>query len=132
MNGVHEKMPQVGKVVMEDDVEIGTNTTIDHARFSSTRTGMGTKIDNLVQIGHNVTIGKHCLIFAHVQIAGSTTISKYVVIGGKSGTVAHRHIGDNAMIAGQTGLTSSCKPGSFLRGSPTMPYSEANKFFCLP
>ncbi|MDR3274365.1 MAG: UDP-3-O-(3-hydroxymyristoyl)glucosamine N-acyltransferase [Puniceicoccales bacterium] len=128
-NGVHEKMPQIGNVIVEDDVEIGANTTIDRARFSSTRIGTGTKIDNLVQIGHNVVIGKHCLIVAQVGIAGSTTIGNHVVIGGQSGTVGHIHIGDNAMIAGQTGITSSCKPGSFLRGSPAMPYGEANKFF---
>jgi UDP-3-O-[3-hydroxymyristoyl] glucosamine N-acyltransferase len=129
VGGIHEKLPQIGNVVVGDDVEIGANATIDRARFSSTRIGAGTKIDNLVQIGHNVTIGKHCLIVAQVGIAGSVTIGECVVIGGQSGIVGHVHIGDGTMVAGQTGITSSCKPGSFWRGSPAMPYGEANKFF---
>lgn len=129
VGGIHEKLPQIGNVVIGDDVEIGANATIDRARFSSTRIGAGTKIDNLVQIGHNVTIGEHCLIVAQVGIAGSVTIGDRVVIGGQSGIVGHVHIGDGTMIAGQAGITSSCKPGSFLRGSPAMPYGEANKFF---
>ncbi|MDR2720778.1 MAG: UDP-3-O-(3-hydroxymyristoyl)glucosamine N-acyltransferase [Puniceicoccales bacterium] len=129
VGGIHEKLPQIGNVVIDDDVEVGANTAIDRARFSSTRIGAGTKIDNLVQIGHNVTIGKRCLIVAQVGIAGSTTVGDHVTIGGQSGIVGHIHIGDETMIAGQTGVTSSCKPGSFLRGSPAMPYGEANKFF---
>jgi UDP-3-O-[3-hydroxymyristoyl] glucosamine N-acyltransferase len=128
VDAVHRKLPQIGNVIIGDAVEIGANTTIDRARFSSTKIGTGTKIDNLVQIGHNVTIGKHCLIVAQVGIAGSATIGDYVIIGGQSGIAGHVHIGDKTMVAAQTGIASSCKPGSFLRGSPAMPYNEANKF----
>jgi UDP-3-O-[3-hydroxymyristoyl] glucosamine N-acyltransferase len=129
MEGIHEKLPQIGNVVVEDDVEIGANTTIDRARFSSTRIGAGTKIDNLVQIGHNVTIGKHCLIVAQVGISGSTIVGDRVIIGGQSGVAGHIEIGEGTMVAGQSGVTAGCKSGSFLRGSPAMPYGEANKFF---
>lgn len=128
VNGVHEKIPQIGNVVIENDVEIGANTTIDRARFSSTIIGEGTKIDNLVQIGHNVRIGKHCLIVAQVGIAGSAIIGDYVIIGGQSGIAGHITIGDKSVIAGQTGVASSCKNGSFLRGAPAMPYNDANRF----
>jgi UDP-3-O-[3-hydroxymyristoyl] glucosamine N-acyltransferase len=128
VDGVHEKMPQIGNVAIGDCVEIGANTTIDRARFGSTVLGDGTKIDNLVQIGHNVAIGKHCLIVAHVGIAGSATIGDRVTIGGQSGVVGHVHVGEGSLIGGQTGVASSCKPGSFLRGSPAMPYGDATKF----
>jgi UDP-3-O-[3-hydroxymyristoyl] glucosamine N-acyltransferase len=128
VDGVHEKLPQIGDVSVGDGVEIGANTTVDRARFGSTVIGAGTKIDNLVQIGHNVTVGKHCLIVAQVGIAGSTTIGDRVTIGGQTGIAGHVHIGDGTMIGGQTGVTSSCKPGSFLRCSPAMPYGEATKF----
>ena len=128
VSGVHEKIPQIGNVVIEDNVEIGANTTIDRARFSSTIVGAGTKIDNLVQIGHNVHIGKNCLLVSQVGIAGSTTLEDYVVIGGQSGVVGHVTIGARSMIGGQTGVQASCPAGSFLRGSPAMPYYEATKY----
>jgi UDP-3-O-[3-hydroxymyristoyl] glucosamine N-acyltransferase len=127
-NGIHKKIPQIGNVVLEDDVEIGANTTVDRARFSSTRIGAGTKIDNLVQIAHNVVIGEGCLIVSQVGISGSTTLGNYVIIGGQSGAAGHIHIGDGSIIAAQSGLVSSCNPGSFLRSSPAMPYTKANKF----
>ncbi len=128
VNGIHEKIPQIGNVIIEDDVEIGANTTIDRARFSSTIIGKGTKIDNLVQIGHNVHIGKYCLIVSQVGIAGSSKLGNYVIVGGQSGIAGHLTIGDRSMIAGQTGIASSCKEGSFLRGSPAMPYNEATRY----
>ncbi|MDE6432486.1 MAG: UDP-3-O-(3-hydroxymyristoyl)glucosamine N-acyltransferase [Opitutales bacterium] len=128
VGGVHEKIPQIGNVVIEDDVEIGANTTIDRARFSSTVIGRGTKIDNLVQIGHNVHIGKCCLIVSQVGIAGSTTLEDYVVIGGQSGIAGHITIGARTMAGGQSGIQASCPAGSFLRGSPAMPYYEATKY----
>lgn len=131
VNGVHEKIPQIGNVVLEDDVEIGANTTIDRARFKSTVIGKGTKIDNLVQIGHNVKIGKGCLIVSQVGISGSTTLGNYVVVGGQTGIVGHLKIGDGCMFGGQTGVGSDCEPGTFYRGSPEMPYSLANKYFVL-
>ena len=91
--GRYHKVPQVGNVVIGDDVEIGANTTIDRATTDSTRIGDGTKIDNLVQIGHNVVIGKHCIIVAQVGISGSTELEDYVTLGGQAGLVGHIQIG---------------------------------------
>ncbi len=120
VKGVHEKVPQIGKVVIGDDVEIGANTTIDRARFSETRIGSGTKIDNLVQIGHNVRIGKGCLIVAQVGISGSTTIEDYVVIGGQTGIVGHITIGRGSRIGAQSGISKSIPPGSEVQGAPAV------------
>ena len=121
--GRHEKVPQVGNVVIDDDVEIGANTTIDRARFSSTRVGEGTKIDNLVQIAHNVVIGKHCIICALVGISGSTTIEDYVVIGGQAGLAGHITVGRGSKIDGQSGVNSDLEAQSFVKGSPCLPYN---------
>jgi len=123
VQGHHEKIPQVGHVVIHDDVEIGANTTIDRARFSETVIGEGTKIDNLVQIGHNVIVGKHCLICAQVGFAGSTTVEDYVVIGGQAGIAGHLTIGRGTKVDGQTGVNSTLDPGSSVKGSPCLPYS---------
>ena len=131
VKGVHEKIPQIGNVVLEDDVEIGANTTIDRARFKSTVIGCGTKIDNLVQIAHNVKIGKGCLLVSQVGISGSTVLGDYVVVGGQTGIAGHLKIGDGCMFGGQTGVGSDCPPGTFYRGSPGMPYALANKYFVL-
>jgi len=119
-NGVHYKVPQIGAVIIEDHVEIGANTTIDRARFDETRIGEGTKIDNLVQIGHNVRIGKHCLIVAQVGISGSTTLEDFVVIGGQSGVVGHITIGKGTQVAAQSGVSKNIAPGSVIQGSPTV------------
>ncbi len=121
--GRHEKVPQIGRVVIHNDVEIGANTTIDRARFSETIIGEGTKIDNLVQIGHNVIIGKHCLICAQVGFAGSSTTEDYVIVGGQAGIAGHLNIGRGCKIDGQTGVNSSLEPGSSVKGSPCLPYS---------
>lgn len=121
--GRHEKIPQVGHVVVHDDVEIGANAAIDRARFSETVIGEGTKIDNLVHIGHNVIIGKHCLICGQVGFAGSTTVEDYVVMGGQAGIAGHITIGRGCKIDGQTGVNSSLEPGSSVKGSPCLPYS---------
>jgi UDP-3-O-[3-hydroxymyristoyl] glucosamine N-acyltransferase len=123
VNGHHEKVPQVGRVMIHDDVEIGANATIDRARFSETVIGEGTKIDNLVQVGHNVVIGKHCLICAQVGISGSTTIEDYVVIGGQAGLAGHLTVGRGCKVDAQTGVNSSLEPGSSVKGSPCLPYS---------
>lgn len=120
--GRHEKVPQVGIVVVEADVEIGSNTTIDRARFSRTLIGEGTKIDNLVQIGHNVLIGKHCLLCAQVGISGSTTIADYVVLGGQAGVGGHITIGKGVKAGGQAGISVDVAPGSFINGTPAIPY----------
>lgn len=118
--GVHHKLPQIGRVVLGDRVEVGANTTIDRARFGETRVGQGTKIDNLVQIGHNVRIGEHCLIVAQVGISGSTTVEDYVIIGGQTGLVGHIHIGRGVRIGAQSGVSKSIPAGQFVRGVPAM------------
>lgn len=122
VQGRHEKVPQVGHVEVGSDVEIGANSTLDRARFSRTLVGQGTKIDNLVQVGHNVTVGKHCLLCAQVGISGSATIEDYVVIGGQAGIGGHITIGKGSKIAGQAGVTSETVPGSYLRGTPAISF----------
>jgi UDP-3-O-[3-hydroxymyristoyl] glucosamine N-acyltransferase len=121
-NGRHEKVPQVGNVVIENDVEIGANSTLDRARFSQTVVGEGTTIDNLVQVAHNVTIGKHCLVCAQVGISGSTVVEDFVIIGGQAGLAGHLRVGRGAKIDGQTGVNSDVQAGSFVKGSPCLPY----------
>jgi len=123
VGGRHEKVPQVGTVVVENDVEIGANTTIDRARFSRTVIGEGTKIDNLVQIGHNVVIGKHCLICGQAGISGSTTLEDYVVLGGQAGLAGHLAIGRGSKVDGQSGVRSDLAPGSSVKGTPCLPFS---------
>ncbi len=115
--GRHLKIPQVGHVVLEDDVEIGANTTVDRARFSETRIGEGTKVDNLVQIAHNVRIGRHCLIVAQVGIAGSSTLGNYVVLGGQAGVAGHLDVGDGVMAAAKTGISKDIAKGKVVGGS---------------
>ena len=122
VQGRHEKIPQIGSVVVGDDVEIGANTTIDRARFSRTSIGEGTKIDNLVQIAHNVVIGRHCLLCAQVGISGSTTLEDYVVMGGQSGTGGHITIGKGVKAGGRAGITSDVAAGAFVNGNPAIPY----------
>ncbi|MDR1432758.1 MAG: UDP-3-O-(3-hydroxymyristoyl)glucosamine N-acyltransferase [Puniceicoccales bacterium] len=132
VNGIHEKIPQVGNVVIGDDVDIGANSTIDRARFGHTNIGRGTKIDNLVQIGHNVSVGDGCLIVSQTGISGSTTIGNYVIIGGQVGIAGHISIPDGIMIAGKSSVPGYKKrDGEILRGSPTMPLKEANHFYVL-
>lgn len=130
-DGTHQSEPQVGIVVIEDDVDIGAGTTIDRARFNITRIGTGTKIDNLVQIAHNVCIGKHCLIVAQAGIAGSTIVEDHVVIGGQAGISGHLHIGKGSMIGAQTGLGHDLAPRSYVRGEQGYPYMLAQKIDIL-
>ncbi|MDD5347473.1 MAG: UDP-3-O-(3-hydroxymyristoyl)glucosamine N-acyltransferase [Candidatus Omnitrophica bacterium] len=127
INGRHEKIPQVGCVVIEDDVEIGANTTIDRARFDKTVIGAGTKIDNLVQIAHNVTIGKNCLIVAQTGIAGSAAIGNNVIMAGQSASVGHVTIGDNSVVMARSGVSKSLAPGSIVWGTPAQPADEEKK-----
>mgnify|MGYP001158170951 FL=1 len=127
----HEKVPHLGKVVIEEDVEIGANTCIDRARFDETRIGAGTKIDNLVQIGHNVKIGKGCLIVAQVGISGSVQFEDYVVVGGQAGFGGHLKVGKGAKIAGQAGITKDVEPGAFLKGNPALPFQLAQRISVL-
>lgn len=121
VGGRNERLPQVGTVAIADDVGIGANTTIDRARFGQTRVGEGTKIDNLVQVAHNVVIGRHCLICAQVGISGSTTVGDYVVLAGQVGVVGHLSIGKGARVGGQSGVTRDLEPGAVVNGNPCIP-----------
>jgi UDP-3-O-[3-hydroxymyristoyl] glucosamine N-acyltransferase len=114
----YHKIPQIGIVVIEDDVEIGANTCIDRARSGETRIGRGTKIDNLVQIAHNCRIDEHCIIVAQVGMSGSCSLGKYVVLAGQAGISDHVEIGDGARIGGQSGVHCDVPPGSKWVGLP--------------
>ena len=124
--GGHKKVPQIGIVQIDDDVEIGANTTIDRARFGRTWIQEGVKIDNLVQIAHNVVIGKHSIIVAQVGIAGSVRIGSGVVIGGQVGIIGHIEIDDGTMIGAQSGISKSLHGGTWW-ASPAVPLKEAKK-----
>ncbi|MSU22296.1 MAG: UDP-3-O-(3-hydroxymyristoyl)glucosamine N-acyltransferase [Opitutus sp.] len=129
--GRHEKVPQLGTVEIGDDVEIGANSTIDRARFSRTVVGEGTKIDNLVQIGHNVVIGRHCLLCAQVGISGSTTLADFVVLGGKAGIAGHLAIGQGAKVGGGAAVTSDVPAGAFVNGNPAIPLQLERRLVIL-
>ncbi len=122
--GSHHKVPQVGGVIIEDDVEIGANTTIDRGTLGNTVIRRGTKIDNLVQIAHNVTVGEDCIFAAQVGIAGSTEIGNHVTMAGQAGVTGHVHIGDKVTVAGQTGVTKDVKDGQTVSGMPAIPHRE--------
>src|SRR5690606_6619282 len=129
--GRHEKVPQVGSVLIESDVEIGANSTVDRARFSRTVIGEGSKIDNLVQIGHNVVVGKHCLLCAQTGISGSTTLQDYVVLGGQVGVAGHLTIGKGVKAGGQAGINADVAPGSFINGTPAVPFMLERRLVIL-
>ena len=122
VKGRHEKIPQIGSVVIEDDVEIGANCTLDRARFSRTVVGEGTKIDNLVQIAHNVVIGKHCILCAQVGISGSATLEDYVILGGQAGVAGHITLAKGSKAGGQAGVTHGIPAGAYVNGTPAIPY----------
>ncbi len=125
--GKHQKIEQLGKVILEDDVEIGANTTIDRARFKNTTISKGTKIDNLVQIGHNVHLGEHNIIVSQTGISGSAKTGKYVVLGGQCGVVGHVAIPDHTIVASRGGVTKTIEKGGQYGGSPLQTYHEFNK-----
>jgi UDP-3-O-[3-hydroxymyristoyl] glucosamine N-acyltransferase len=125
--GVHHKVPQVGTVEIGDDVEIGANVTIDRARFDKTIIGSGTKIDNLVQIAHNVVIGENSIIVAQAGISGSTSIGKNVTLAGQVGVVGHISIGDNAVIMAQSGVSKSVPSDTMMWGYPAKPVDTAKR-----
>jgi len=131
VNGRHEKVPQVGNVVLGDDVEVGANTTIDRARFSRTSIGEGTKIDNLVQIAHNVVIGRHCIVVAQTGISGSTTLEDYVVLGGQSGIAGHLRLGKGTKVGAQSGVNGDTEPGAFINGTPAVAYTLERRLVVL-
>jgi UDP-3-O-[3-hydroxymyristoyl] glucosamine N-acyltransferase len=119
-----EKIPQIGRVIIQDDVEIGTNTTIDRGSIRDTVIGEGSKIDNLVQIGHNTLIGRHCILAGHVGISGSVTIGDHAVLGGKVGVADHVTIGEGAVFAGGSAVRSDVPAGERWGGYPAVPARE--------
>jgi len=130
LGGHHVSIPQVGIVVLEDDVEIGAGSCIDRASFHETRIGARTKIDNLVQIGHNVTIGPDCLICSQAGIAGSTTVGAWCMMGGQVGVADHVKIESGTILMAQSGVPSALGPGVFF-GSPAMPARQAQRVQAL-
>jgi UDP-3-O-[3-hydroxymyristoyl] glucosamine N-acyltransferase len=129
--GRHVKVPQTGFVQLDDDVEVGANTTIDRARFGRTWIGEGTKIDNLVQIAHNVVIGKHSIIVSQTGIAGSAKLGNYVTMGGQAAVVGHVEIGDQVTVAARGGISKSVAPNQTMFGYVAMPMQEAKEQFVL-
>lgn len=127
--GRHQKIPQTGIVQVDDDVEIGANSTVDRARFGRTWIQEGVKIDNLVQVAHNVVVGKHTILCAQVGISGSTRVGSYVTMAGKVGVNGHIEIGDQAIITAMAGITKSVKPKEVLVGLPARPMREFKENF---
>jgi UDP-3-O-[3-hydroxymyristoyl] glucosamine N-acyltransferase len=125
--GRHHKIPQIGTVVIEDDVELGANVTVDRATFGRTVIKRGAKVDNLVQIAHNVTVGEHTILVAQVGIAGSTTLGSHVVVGGQAGLADHIQIGDQVMIAARSGVNRSLTGNQIVSGTPAMPHEVSIK-----
>jgi len=130
-SGVHLKIPQIGGVIIEDDVELGANVTVDRAKFAFTKIGKGTKVDNLVQIAHNVEVGPHCIIVAQCGISGSTVLGHHVILAGQVGVVDHVKIGDQCIVTAQSGVTKPIKPGTVVLGTPAREIHEARKTFAL-
>lgn len=129
--GEQEKMPQVGNVIIEDDVEIGANTTIDRATLGSTIIRKGAKLDNLIQVGHNVEIGAHTIVVAQTGIAGSTRVGAHALIGGQVGIAGHLTIGDRVKIAAQSGIGSNIPDDSTVQGSPAFNIGEYKRSYVL-
>ena len=128
-NGSYDKIPQIGHVILESHVDVGAGTTIDRATFGVTRIGEGVKLDNQIQIGHNVEIGAHTVIAAQTGIAGSSKIGKHCMIGGQVGIVGHIVIGDYVKIQAQSGVGRSVKNKEILQGSPAFSYQDFNKSY---
>ena len=122
--GRHQKIPQVGTVTIEDDVELGANVTVDRATFGRTVIKQGTKVDNLVQIAHNVSVGEHSIVVAQVGIAGSTTLGHHVMVGGQAGISDHITVGDQVMIAARSGVARHVPSRQIVSGAPAMPHQE--------
>lgn len=130
--GRHKKIDQVGIVLIESDVEIGSCTTIDRARFGKTVIGEGTKIDNLVQIAHNVVIGKHCVIVSQVGVAGSTHVGNYTTLAGQSGVSGHLKIGDQVTVLARAGVTSDLESKGIYTGFPAKPLMQGRRLMVAP
>ena len=125
--GVHHEIPQIGNVIIEDDVEIGSNCSIDRAALGSTVIGKGSKLNDLIAIGHNTKMGPHCLIVSQVGIAGSSTVGHHVTLAGQVGVAGHIEIGDNVTVGAQAGVTNSVPEQSVMLGSPAMPIRQARR-----
>lgn len=125
--GRHHKIPQLGIVCIEDEVELGANVTVDRATFGRTVIKRGTKVDNLVQVAHNVSIGEHSILVAQVGIAGSTRLGHHVIVGGQAGLADHLEIGDQVMIAARSGVNRSLTGNQIVSGAPVMPHEVAMK-----
>lgn len=125
--GEHRKVPQIGNVIIRDDVEIGANVTVDRGALGPTVIGKGSKIDNLVQIGHNVTVGEHCLIVSQVGVAGSTKLGNYVILAGQAGLAGHLKIGNRVSVAAQAGVMNNIPDGEKWFGSPAQPDRPAKR-----
>ncbi|MGA2231179.1 MAG: UDP-3-O-(3-hydroxymyristoyl)glucosamine N-acyltransferase [Tepidisphaeraceae bacterium] len=127
--GVHHKIPQVGKVIVEDDVEIGANAAIQRAALGTTIIGKGSKVDSLVSIGHGVKVGEYALLVSQVGIAGSTTLGHHVTLGGQVGVAGHLRIGNNVIVAAQGGIVGDVPDESALMGAPAMPLRHARRVY---
>jgi UDP-3-O-[3-hydroxymyristoyl] glucosamine N-acyltransferase len=125
--GIHRKVPQIGSVIIRDDVEIGANVTIDRGALGPTIIGKGTKIDNLVQIAHNVVIGENCLLVAQAGIAGSTKLGNYVILGGQVGLAGHLKIGNKVSVAAQSGVMHDIPDGETWLWTPAQPNRQAKR-----
>jgi UDP-3-O-[3-hydroxymyristoyl] glucosamine N-acyltransferase len=130
-NGRHVKIPQAGNVVIADDVEIGSNCSIDRAVLGSTRVGKGTKIDNLVQIAHNVEIGERCFIVGQVGISGSSKVGDQSILAGQVGVVGHVSIGDHVVVGAQSGVSNDVSDGEVVLGSPARPIAETKRILAV-
>jgi UDP-3-O-[3-hydroxymyristoyl] glucosamine N-acyltransferase len=126
-NGAHRKVPQIGNVIICDDVEIGANVTIDRGALGPTIIGKGTKIDNLVQVAHNVTIGEHCILVSQAGIAGSTKLGSYVILGGQVGLAGHLKIGNRVSVAAQSGVMNNIPDGEKWIWTPAQPDRQAKR-----
>lgn len=126
-DGSRTKIPQIGNVVIEDDVEIGANVAIDRARFGKTQIGKGTKIDNLVQIAHNVIVGEHSVMCGQSGVSGSTTIGSRVILAGQAGLAGHLKVGDGAVVGAQAGVMKDVLANDFVMGSPAFPHLQYKK-----
>jgi UDP-3-O-[3-hydroxymyristoyl] glucosamine N-acyltransferase len=126
-NGIHRKVPQIGNVIICDDVELGANVTVDRGALGPTIVGKGTKIDNLVQIGHNVTVGEHCIIVSQVGVSGSTKLGNYVILGGQVGLAGHLKIGNRVSVAAQSGVMTNIPDGEKWLWTPAQPDRQAKR-----
>ena len=127
--GEYSKIPQTGNVIIEDHVDIGANSTIDRATLGSTKIGFGVKLDNQIQIAHNVEIGAHTVIAAQSGVAGSSKVGKHCIIGGQVGIIGHLKVGDNVRIQGQSGVTSNIKDNVALYGTPAFDFKQYSKSY---